>query len=64
MTTGFQRLILLAFAAGAATVDAIVAITHAYVEDVECALNELEASEFIEVVHRPLGVYRLSPIKP
>ena len=63
MTTGFQRLILLAFAAGATTIEAIVAATHAYVEDVECALNELETAQFIEVVHRPLGVYRLSPKK-
>jgi hypothetical protein len=64
MTTGFQRLILLAFANGANTVEAIVATTHAYAEDVECALNELEKNKSIQVVHRTLGVYRLSPKTP
>jgi hypothetical protein len=58
--TPFQQLVLLAFVAGANTVSDIVTMTKAFVEDVECILNELEAAGRIQVVHRPLGVYTLT----
>lgn len=59
--TPFQHLVLLAFVAGACTVGDIVVLTNAFVEDVECILNELEAVDRIHVVHRALGVYALAP---
>lgn len=57
--SGFQHLILLAFVAGCTSVADVVSMTHAYVEDVEFVLNELEAVGAIVAVHRPLGVYAL-----